>query len=444
MNRLPKSAFKRSYMLLKVATKLAAKETGKKLKETFKEKFDESAPELIKIRVEQALILTENLGQLKGAAMKLGQLISLEVSDFLPAEASSVIEKLYNKSEPIDFSEMRLVIIQELGQEKFLHIKNIDFENVFSASIGQVYKAQIDHQDIALKVQYLNVADTIESDLRILKKLTGPMLKLTGRQIDLEKTFEEIEATLKLEADYLYECQCLEEFGKLLRDYPQYIVPTPLAEYCTEKIICMSWVDGLMFSDWLKTNPKYEQRTEVAEFMLDLYILEFFNWGYVQTDPNFGNFLIQTNPLKLVLLDFGATKKYDSKFIFRYRELLKVFEKKIFSNVIEKTFEFGLLDRRESLATQQSFYDMLLVSMEPFDKKNQPFDFSSKNYSRKIRDTGLKFTKLLKYSAPPTEILFLHRKLGGVFSFIKAMEIKIDIGTYWEKMLNIPAQSAKD
>lgn len=435
MSLIPKSALKRSFILLKTATRLAAKETGKKLKETLQDKFDENAPELIKLRVEQTRILTENLSQLKGAAMKLGQLISLDAADFLPKEAQQILAQLYNKSAPVDFSQMKKVMLQELGEEKFSKIKNIDLDNVFSASIGQVYKAEIDGRPVALKVQYPGISDSIESDIQILKNISAPMLKLTGRKMDMSETFEELKIMLKLEVDYIHERLCLEEFGELIADNPSYLIPKTLPEYCSQKVLCMSWEEGLMFSNWLESSPTQEDKNTLAKLMLELYVLEFFKWGFVQTDPNFGNFLVLENPIRLVLLDFGATKKYELSFVKKYKELLKTFEKGNFTEVMEKSFDFGLIDKRESHAAQESYYHMLLVTMEPFEKERQPFDFSDKAYSKRTKEAVMKFTALLKYSPPPRDIIFLHRKLGGVFNFIRIMKVQTDITQYWEKMI---------
>lgn len=424
---LPKSPLGRSLKLFSTVTQIASKEIGRKIKEVVQEQVEDNLPEVIKTRIEQAKILTQNLSQLKGAAMKVGQLISIDAADFLPPEAVEILSQLQNKSDPVEFEVMKDVILQELGDEKFNLIHHLNSETVAAASIGQVYRAKLQGSDIALKVQYPGVAQSIDSDISVLKKILIPILQVSGRKMNLDETFKEIEIMLKLEVDYSNEASCLLTYRDYIQSYPDYVVPTVYTDFSTKRLLCMSWEEGLMFTDWLKTNPSQDVKEALAIKILNLYMLEFFEWGFVQTDPNFGNFLVQENPLRLVLLDFGSTKRYERPFIESYKNLLQTFALKDLNSTVRIAIESGLLDERESIEAKNNFFEMMLIAMEPFWPENQPFSFADQDYAKRSREAVLKFSASLKYSPPPRQIIFLHRKLGGIFNLLKRMDVTLDL-----------------
>jgi aarF domain-containing kinase len=226
----------------------------------------------------------------------------------------------------------------------------------------------------------------------------------------------------------------------LTSEYGNYFSPTVVEELTTNKVITMSWEEGETLLPWLKTNPSSEQRQGLAHLVLNLYCHEFFDWGLVQTDPNFSNFLIRSPDQKdadhvgLVILDFGSTRHYERAMIHEYVDLLKAVEGGSPRVILQNAFQFGLLDPRESGETKQLFVDMMNLAIEPFNE--EIFDFTSTDYSRRSQTVIKEFVRSLKYSPPPHRILFLHRKLGGIFSLLKRLEVKLNIKPYWELMVN--------
>jgi aarF domain-containing kinase len=172
--------------------------------------------------------------------------------------------------------------------------------------------------------------------------------------------------------------------------------------------------------------------------MLELYCHEFFVIGMVQTDPNFSNFLIREreDEFKLVLLDFGATKKYEQIFIDNYIELIRSLETDDAQKIIGLSIKYGFLDSKEDTHVQKLYLEMMKLAIEPFMtcKKAGKFDFSDIDYSKRSSAILREFMMALKYSAPPHQIIFLHRKLGGLFSLLKRLNLELDIYPYWTKM----------
>ena len=388
----------------------------------------------LKTRIEQAKVIAEGFGRLKGAFMKAGQMLSIDASDLLPPEAVEILSKLQGQAEPIDFATMRAVLERELG-EKLSLFSELDETAVASASIGQVYRARAFGEAVAIKVQYPGISQSIDADIDLLEKLGSSWLALSRSKIDASGTFEELRSMLKLEADYTRERFYLDRFGELMRDDGRFAVPHSLPELCTERVLTMSWAVGKGLNEWIRSAPSSEERSWLARTALDLYCLEFFSWGIVQTDPNFGNFLIRAPERQLVLLDFGATIEYDAEFRAQYVELLRAVAAGNRRRIAEHGIRFGLIDERESTATRELFVDMLLGAAEPFERHLQPFSFRNAEYAARSSDVVRRFVRSLAFSAPPRRLIFLHRKLGGLFQLLRRLDVELDLSPYWDQML---------
>lgn len=173
--------------------------------------------------------------------------------------------------------------------------------------------------------------------------------------------------------------------------------------------------------------------------MLDLYFHEFFEWGLVQTDPNWANFLIddRREQLNLVLLDFGASRRYTREFIKKYVRLLKLAAAMDFSSLIDHSIDFGLIDRRESKDAHRAFAELLETAIRPFFSTrngSKHFDFSDQSHALNSNFAAKALSNELVFSPPPYSLVFLHRKLAGVYSILKSLGVQLDVSTYWQKM----------
>ena len=390
----------------------------------------------LKTRIEQAKVMAEGFGRLKGAFMKAGQMLSIDASDLLPPEAIEILSKLQGQAEPIDFAIMREVLERELGRERLSLLSELDETAVASASIGQVYRARAFGEPVAIKVQYPGISESIDADVDLLEKLGSSWLALSRRKIDASGTFEELRTMLKLEADYERERYYLERFGALLRSDSRFDVPRSVPDLCTPRVLTMSWANGISLNDWIRTSPAQEERLVLARTALDLYCLEFFTWGIVQTDPNFANFLVRPSERQLVLLDFGASVEYDDEFRSQYVELLRAVARGNRQQIAEHGIGFELMDERESATTKDLFVEMLLNAAAPFEPSAQPFNFRNADYAARSSDVVRRFVTSLAFSPPPRRLIFLHRKLGGLFQLLKRLNVELDLAPYWAQMLS--------
>lgn len=430
---LPHTLFSRSRELLGLAAKIGGKEIGQRFNNLAA--TNESVQKL-KTQIEQGKLLVESLGKLKGAAMKVGQLLSIEAADFLPKEVVQALNSLQNQAPPLPFEEIEAILKKEWDEARWGEIESIDPKPLAAASIGQVHRARWKGQDLALKIQYPGVAESIDTDLVLLRKISSLFLALSRRPIDTRELFNELSRVLKQEVDYTQEADAVDEYSTLISAHAaDFVIPKICRELTTSRVLAMSFEEGTCLGKWIESAPPNDERQLVAKHMLDLYSLEFFDLGLVQSDPNFANFMYRPATRQIVLLDFGATRRYPQEFRDEYRQLLREIREGDPEVILQRSFSMGLIQKRESEECRNAFVKMLEVSIAPFDPSLQPFDFASVNYAELVRDCTVDFTRQVRYSAPPHQLIFLHRKLGGIFNMLKALKVSIDLRPYWATLV---------
>ena len=436
------SFFKRTFELTKLSVKVGLKEL-------------KSGD--LKSRIEQAKMITETLSQLKGAAMKAGQMLSIELDDYFPPEAVQIISQLQNKGTAVPFSIVEATLKKELGVEKFKKLENIDQKPIASASIAQIHLAEYKGEKVVLKVQHPGVAKSINSDVALIKKVAQSFCAMTNRKMNLNPLFAEMKSVLNQEVDFEQEVEYLKKYRKhilsISNNKEKYYSPEPYTAMSTKKVITMSWEEGLSINDWLQTNPSQKKKEKLAHLVLNLYCHEFYHWGLVQTDPNFANFLVreEDGDIGLVLLDFGATREYDKDFRTQYLNLIQNVhalkdakdQEAQKAEIVRIGVDFNLIDKREDQEAKDLFIEILNLAVEPFftSEKNNKFSFGNQEYNRRAKESIRKFVSSLKYSAPPHRLLFLHRKLGGISSLLRRLDVDLDLSRYWLVMFK---ESNKD
>lgn len=428
--------FARSGKLFNMAAQLASSEMRGRVKGTVGRSLEGLD---VLTRVEQARIMVEHLGQLKGAVMKAGQLLSIDASDLLPPEALDVLSKLQSEAQPVAFSVMERVLIEDLGDRRAE--LDLDPRPAASASIGQVHRGRHANQDVAVKIQYPGIRESIDSDIGALERVASSFLAVSRRRIDMQDTFRELRSILHLEADYEREAANLERYRLAIAGDDRFVVPAPHPEMCGPRVLTMDWARGLPLHAWIKTQPLGVEREAFARAVLDLYCLEFFEWGFVQTDPNHGNYLV-TDDRRIVLLDLGAALEYDDDFRRRYVELLRVIGSQDDDRIVDAGIAMDLIDARESPETKLAFATLLRSAVEPFLPSRQPFRFRDEDYAQRARTVARDFTTGLRFSPPPRKLLFLHRKLGGLFQLLKRLDVTLDLVPYWERMVGTEVRDA--
>ncbi len=422
MSKIPTSLFKRGSKLIGLASKVALEEVSSRFKtwENEKEKL------LSKIELTQDIVKT--LSELKGASMKMGQLMSLDLGDYLPPELVKILGELHQKSTFLPFDTIDKILREELG-EKYHHLTNISQTPIAAASIGQVHKATLKGKEIVIKIQYPGIAESIPSDMRILEIILKQLLILTRKsETDLSPVLEEIKEVLLREVNYKNEIQMHQRYRKAFENR-EFIIPEPFQEYSSGKILCQEFIEGTSITDWIKKAPSTEDRHRIADLLVKLYLEEIFIHHIVQTDPNPGNFLM-TSDNRMVLIDFGAVKEYDNSFVEGYRKILIASHEKDTKMILSESYKVNFIDERESEEAKEIYLEMMDYLTEPFRLESY-FDFSDKDFFNRSRDLSIKMSLKCRYSPPPKDLIFLHRKLAGIFIFLKKLDVKIRLKDYW-------------
>jgi aarF domain-containing kinase len=406
-----------------MASKMAINEIGSRLKNWEDEK------DKLQSKVELAQTIVKTMSELKGASMKLGQLMSMDMGEFLPPEVIKVLENLHQNSTFLSYDKIEDILKEELG-EKFSHLKDISQIPLAAASIGQVHTATLDNKLVVIKVQYPGVAESIPSDLRLLKMLLKNLSFIQGKSTDLDPFFKEVEEVLTRETDYVLETQMLGRYRQVFEN-SVYVIPEVYPEYSTKKIITMQRIEGKSFNEWFEKSLLGE-RQNLAHELMSLYLEEFFQHGLVQTDPNPGNFLLTKNN-QMALLDFGAVKEYERSFIEDYRKVLIAAFEQDEAKIMDESVRLSFIDVRENDEVKGIYLSMMECLAAPF-RQEAPFDFADKKFYEDSKNLSWDLSRKCKYSPPPKDLLFLHRKLAGIFILIRKLEVKIVLKDYWHKI----------
>lgn len=425
LSKIPTTLLGRGSKILGIASKVALKELGSKIRV-----FEDEKEKLLG-RIELAQEVVKTLSELKGASMKVGQLLSLDLGDYLPPEIVKVLEKLHHDSTFLPYPDIEKILINELG-DRFRDLEAISREPIAAASIGQVHRARLHGKDIVIKVQYPGVAESIPSDLKMLEILVGKLLLIQRKSnLDMSALLSEVKEVMLKEADYHHE----RDMHLLYRNKfssSAYYVPEIYPEYTTKRVLVQEYIEGRTFGRWLESNPPFEERKIIADLILKLYLEELFVAGLVQTDPNPGNFII-TPDNRIALLDFGATKTYQEEFVKGYRSVIIHSYYRRTDLLMEEALKLGLIDSRESEDVKEVFLTMMDYLVDPF-RKTTPFDFGNKEFFEQSRDYAMKLSQLSKFTPPPKDLVFLHRKLGGIFSFLKKLNVELRLSDYWPEV----------
>lgn len=369
--------------------------------------------------------LTDQLSQMRGAAMKMGQLLSLEAGDLLTPELASVLRPLQSQAHFMPPAQLKQVLTAAWGADFTKRFKKFDVRPIAAASIGQVHRAQTrDGRDLAIKVQYPGIRDSIDSDLRNLASL----MRLSGmmpKGLDLKPLLEDARQQLHEEADYEQEARSLRRFGNLLQDDPDFIVPACYDDLSSRDILAMEFIP----SEPIDTLEDADQTTRnvMAERIIALMMREVFEFHLVQSDPNFANFRWQPETGKLVLLDFGATRTLTPDLVARSRGVLHPSLDNDLPGIERALADLGLLADALPEKTRAEILNMVDMANAPMLHPDG-FDFGDTSLVANLRDRGLALGRDRSIQhIPPTEVLYLQRKAAGLFLLATRLRAQVTL-----------------
>ncbi|MDW1926570.1 MULTISPECIES: ABC1 kinase family protein [Vibrio] len=382
--------------------------------------------------------LTDQLAHLRGAAMKLGQMLSMDAGDVLEPQLADILSRLRSNADPMPAKQLNAVMESSLGTNWKAEFLSFNFKPIASASIGQVHQAYSDAGDnLAVKVQYPGIRKSIDSDVDNV----GTLLKVVGlipESVDYKGLLEEAKKQLHDEADYAREAQFAIRYHDALKEHPHFVVPKIHTESCSDSVLAMEFIDGSP----VEQIEHYDQSTRdfVMHSLLELLFRELFEFKMVQTDPNFANYLYIENTRQIGLLDFGATREYSERFSTGYRQA--------FASVVNND-EQGLNDALEQIGffsqtilpdQRQAILDLVKMACEPM-LVDEPYDFKASGLAQKLREAGTILSMEQEYwHTPPADALFLHRKIGGMYLLAARIGAKVNIRQLVQPYLTINSE----
>ncbi len=369
--------------------------------------------------------LATQLSHLRGAAMKLGQLLSMDAGDLLTPELAQLLSLLRADANPMPHKQLVSVLKEQWGDDWLSRFSHIELRPFAAASIGQVHLAYIENGDqLAVKIQYPGIAKSVVSDVdNVITLLT--LSRLLPKELDIKPLVEEAKAQLLAEADYTLEAQYLVRYKNLLSTNPHFKVPNVYVEHSTSQVLTMEYVDAKPIES-ICDLPAAE-RCFVAEQLIDLFFKEMFEFKLIQTDPNFANFHYQPESQKIVLFDFGATREITATLSDAYLALFKAGSNNDREGVLNAATAIGYFKDALKDDYKERVIDLFLMACEPL-RYNGEFDFKNSELASNIKDAGLQLSaQSQQWHTPPVDALFIHRKLAGLYLIAARLEAKTNV-----------------
>ena len=369
--------------------------------------------------------VADQLADLRGAAMKVGQLLSMDGGDLLPPPLTELLSRLQANAKPMPISQLNSSLEQQWGCDWQQQFSQFSFYPIAAASIGQVHKATTqDGRQLALKIQYPGINKSIDSDVNNVATLLN-ISGLIPKSLDVSELLDEAKKQLHAEADYLLEAQYVKQYRQLLALDEHYLLPNIVDELTTKHILAMTFVGGVDI-DKLVEQPQ-AVRDHIIELAFRLMFREVFEFRLVQTDPNFANYRYDIESKKLVLLDFGATRAYPELIAEGYRQLMTGAVKDDQPQMLAALKQIGFFSQPIEPQAQQSLLGLCLQACEPL-KHQGVYDFGQSDMVANIRNAGSQLSMKQGYwHTPPADAIFLHRKLGGLYLLAAKLKARVDV-----------------
>ena len=384
-----------------------------------------------KLNEDNAEDIYDGLKSLKGSALKVAQMLSMDKS-FLPQAYVEKFSLSQFSVPPLSPPLVLKTFKNNFGKTPYEIFDEFNATSVNAASIGQVHLAKKDGKKLAVKIQYPGVANSISSDLSLVKPIAIRMFNLQGK--DSDKYFKEVEDKLIEETNYLLEMKQSQEVVTACQKIENLVFPNYYPEFSSEKIITMDWMTGVHLSEFKNSDPVIANK--VGQALWDFYMYQIHILKKVHADPHPGNFLINDKN-ELVALDFGCMKTIPDDFYIPYFELI---DENVINNpglFSAKLYELEILrtddTKEEVLYFTQMFHDLLSLFTKPFQSEN--FDFSDEEFFEAIAQLGERFSKdtnlrKMNGNRGSKHFIYMNRTFFGLYNLMFDLKATIIVNQF--------------
>ncbi len=425
---VPTGRLQRFVKLSALSGQVSASVLGQKMVGLF-QREEARARGALENQIRNAERVVETMGHLKGAVMKIGQMMSLHDGDGVPQEVSSILSRLQNQAPTLPYARIREQFTASFDAPPEALFQSFSQEPMAAASLGQVHRGVLkDGTVVAVKVQYPGIAETVSSDLKNLRT----MLDATGivsRRFDTDGIFMEIRARLLEEVDYVQEAINLETFRRLYATDPRVVIPRYFPKFSSERILTMELIEGLTTQQMLESGLTRGERNALGMNLLDIFLRQLLVFGTVHADPHHGNYLFLSGG-RVALLDFGCVKRFDRSFTDEYRNMGRAAVAGDRATMVQSLVELGFLADDKNTRANDLLCDVSLMFMAPF-LQNQEFEFGAADLHLRGSDIPKRFLALGKMNFPP-DALYLNRVFIGLYFLLRKLEAR---GNWHQLML---------
>ena len=386
-----------------------------------------------KLNQNNASDIYDGLKSLKGSALKVAQMLSME-KNILPKAYVEQFSLAQFSVPPLSAPLVRKTFFKYFGKHPEDLFDTFNSKSIAAASIGQVHQATKDGKELAIKIQYPGVADSISSDLAMVKPVAIKMFNIKGK--DSDKYFQEVEQKLLEETDYILEVKQSQQMVADCKHIEHLIFPDYYPDLSNHRIITMDWIDGEHLSEFTKVNTDKKLADKLGQALWDFYMYQMHELKRVHADPHPGNFLV-TPKGELVAIDFGCIKVIPDSFYIPYFELAipeNINNPEIFT---QKLYELEILtprDTPEEIAFFSTlFHEMLSLFTQPMH--NETFDFSDETFFSKVADLSEKYSKdtqlrKMNGNRGSKHFLYINRTFFGLYNLMNDLGAKVLVNNY--------------
>lgn len=440
MDRIKTGAFERNVALTRMGVGAGAKIATHTVRNLFRRGQAKEDANRDFYRA-QARELADQLGQLKGSVMKAGQMLSLYGQYFLPEEAVEVLASLQDNTPPVAWSFVEPQLLNALGAARVAEL-DIQRKPIAAASLGQAHLATVKAtgEQVVVKIQYPGVAQAIDTDIKTLSRLIAAT-RMAPKALDLTGVFNELRDMLVRECDYVQEKAFTLQFQERLAADSRFIVPKVYPQFCAARVLTTRYEPGYSVASPEVQALSQARRNKLALAFVDLFIQEFFVWNMVQTDPHFGNYRIRIDPAgendQIVTLDFGATRRFERSFVNEYARMVRGSLLADRQQIAQAVLNIGLMNHGTPRSVLEGFGDLTEMIVEPFRKPFDPrvperlytpggaYCFGPSDLPARVGQTAALKMMSTHFKIPPQEIIFLHRRIGGVLVTLRTLRAEL-------------------
>lgn len=411
------SKFSRLMKISGLATKVSTSYLSSKVKENFL-----SEERVAQYKMSKSLLnagrIAQTLGEMKGLAMKLGQMLSIQ-ADLLPPEVLKILGTLQQQAPAVPFEAISAQLKRELGDDFFDHFQSFDKESFRSASIGQVHRAvTLAGDEVVVKVQYPDVDEVIRHDIENFKLLTKTIDAVGLKSLNIDGVFEEVKERISEELDYKLEAEHIAAFRAFFKDDPRIVIPRVYPELSSQRVLTLSYEYGDSQEDVVANYPQ-ETRDLIGQNLLHLFAQQCVVFGMVHTDPHPGNFSFRSDG-RIVFYDFGCVKSLDAYWRGLIKRFLVALIKEDYVELEELFVTMGSYNDPTKRYGQELFEPYVKAIRRVFSLKKD-YDFGSMNLTKYFMTLGKRHLRYaFEFRALP-ETLFLNRMIAGHYTTLRAL-----------------------